>query len=612
MSEFIQRIFQRPQESPAMSLNTQAALGAVRQPERSQVAHLVRHFLERFFNHETASPDGNAKTRMVLIACTAGLPGFVVALYLWPVYHPLVLRSTHPGALPGRPPYWVQVNHHFFFVTYALVAMGLAIVYEWDLFFPDLLDVLVLGTLPISRGRMFLARVAAIAILTLGFLFDANILAPITLVPATDPPNVIRFLAGHCAAVAAGGLFSAAFILGIEGVLIVILGARLFQRISLAVQGIAVTVLVVVLLLFPVLTGVTPALLQSPSAMVLCFPPYWFLGIDQWLLEGAGALPVYVTLAKIGCAATLLASGVAMAAYPVAYLRRVRQLVEGSAARSRASGATGPLRWLLHMTAVRTPARRAVFHFIQQTLQRVPRYRIYLVLYGGVGLSLLVATVLRFTAQGGRLRVEISADGVRAAIGIVAFWVVAGLRTAFASPGNRQGGWIWRFVHGGPPPFEIALEKLRAAKVWAGLCGAAVTMVLIALMHLIAPPELLGVQSTVAQLIVAAGMCLLLTDAFFLNVVTAPFTGEAAQTEENLAFTLLRYFTFFPLVMWLSVVSEQWIESGWLHAGAVIAVMAVAHLWLRKRHMDVVRSYCDQVELEEGEEDFPLKLGLRY
>jgi hypothetical protein len=33
----------------AQSLNAQAALGAVRQPERSQRSHLVRHFLERFF-----------------------------------------------------------------------------------------------------------------------------------------------------------------------------------------------------------------------------------------------------------------------------------------------------------------------------------------------------------------------------------------------------------------------------------------------------------------------------------------------------------------------------------------------------------------------------------
>ena len=610
MSEFIQRIFQRS-DSPAMSLNTQAALGPVLQPERSQVSHLVRHFLERFFNHETASPDGNAKARLVLIACASGLPGFVVAMYLWPIYHPMIIspHSKPPHVLPS---YWLQVNHHFFFVTYSLVAMGLAVVYEWDMFFPDLLDVLVLGTLPISRARVFLARVAAIAALIFGFLVDANFLAPMTLVAATDPPNMPRFLAGHCISVLMAGLFSAVSILAFEALTIAILGERLFQRISLAVQGAAVTVLVIALLLFPVLSGVTPALLQSHNPIVLWLPPYWFLGVDQWFLEGASVLPVYVTLAKMACAGTLVASVIAVAAYPIAYFRRERQLVEGGAARSRARSKFAPLRWLFHKTAVRTPARRAVFHFIQQTLQRVPRYRIYLVLYGGVGLSILVATILRLTVQRGMLHAEISADGTRASIGMVAFWAVAGLRTAFGSPGNRQGSWVWRLVHGSPPRFEHTLEKLLAAKTWVMLCSTVLTVATIAALHLIAPAELLGFQSTVAQVIVAGGMCLLLTDFGFLNVVTVPFTGLAPQTEDNLAFTLLRFFTFFPLTVWLSEASELWIETSWLHAGAAVAMIAVAHLWLRRRYMDVVRIHCNQIELEEGEDDFPMKLGLRY
>ena len=97
----------------ALSLNAQAALGPVRAPERSQTAHLVRHFLERFFNHETASPDGDAKSRLVLIAVATGLPPFMVAIYLWPVYHPFI--GWPPGQRPaGPPPYWAQVNHHFF------------------------------------------------------------------------------------------------------------------------------------------------------------------------------------------------------------------------------------------------------------------------------------------------------------------------------------------------------------------------------------------------------------------------------------------------------------------------------------------------------------------
>jgi hypothetical protein len=222
MPETFQRLITMSATQP-LALNAQAGLGPVRQPERSQVSLLIRHFLERFFNHETASPDGDAKARLILVAFATGLPGFMVALYLWPAYHPF------PGWPPGRtvvgpPPYWAQVNHHFFFVLYSFVAMGLVTVFEWDLFFPDLLDVFVLGILPIAERRVFLARAGAITVFILGFLFDANFLAPIVLPMATDPPNLVRFVSAHVAAVGGSGLFAATFILALQGVLLSVFG----------------------------------------------------------------------------------------------------------------------------------------------------------------------------------------------------------------------------------------------------------------------------------------------------------------------------------------------------------------------------------------------------
>jgi hypothetical protein len=128
MADSFQRLLTMSDPQP-LALNEQAALGAVRVPQRTQFSLLVRHFLERFFNHETASPDGDAKTRLVQIAFAAGLPGFVVAIYLWPVYHPVIqFRQNHPVPVT-LPSYWLQVNHHFFFVLYSFVAMGIATVF---------------------------------------------------------------------------------------------------------------------------------------------------------------------------------------------------------------------------------------------------------------------------------------------------------------------------------------------------------------------------------------------------------------------------------------------------------------------------------------------------
>lgn len=611
MSESFQRLLTMS-GPPALSLNAQAALGPTQSPERSQFSLLVRHFLERFFNHETASSDGDAKARLILIACATGLPGFMVALYLWPAYHPF------PGWPPGHPsngglpPYWLHVNHHFFFVLYSFVAMGVVTIFEWDMFFPDLLDLFVLTTLPVPDRRLFQARVAAIAIFISGFLFDANFMAPLVLLAVVDPPNPLHFFGGHLLAVAASGLFSAAFILAVQGVLLAVFGERIFMRLSLLIQGLLITVLMLLMLLFPVLSGAVPVFLESGSVYARCFPPFWFLGVYQRVLEGTSAMPIYSQLARTGCIALFTAIALATLTYPFAYLRRTQMLVEGPGTRDTRNWAAFPLHKLIHATLLRLPARRAVFHFISQTMLRLQRNRIYLVLYGGVGLSVVAATILRLKIVHQQVRMEVSADGLRSAIGIVAFWTIAGLHMAFVSPGNRQGNWIFRIAHGRPTHFRTAMQQSQAAKLWVLLWASIIIAGAFVTFRAIAPPELLSLPITASQLLMAVGLWLLLADIFFLNVTDLPLTSEQPREQSNLALSVLKYFAFVPAVAMLPIAAEPWIEISAQHFVLAATMIAAAHLALQSRHRGIVQEHCELLTLDDDEEEFPIKLGLRY
>jgi hypothetical protein len=243
---------------------------------------------------------------------------------------------------------------------------------------------------------------------------------------------------------------------------------------------------------------------------------------------------------------------------------------------------------------------------------RVPRYRIYLVLYGGVGLSVIATAILRFEVVHDTVRIAISADGIRSALGIVAFWVIAGLRMAFVSSGNRQGNWAFRIVHGRPPELRPALEQLLAARIWVILWACFVTLCTGLALRTICPPELLTLPATIAQILVACGMCLLLTDALFLNVTTVAFTGEPTRDQPNLAFTVLKYFSAFPILAALPVATEWWVEKSLSHMLIATAIIVLTHFALRRRHRTIVRQNCNLPTLEDGEEDFPMKLGLRY
>jgi hypothetical protein len=579
---------------------------------RSQFSLLTRHFLERFFNHETASPDGDAKTRLVQIAFATSLPPFIVAIYLWPVYHPIAGWPPGQPSTGAPPTYWLQVNHHLFFIVYSFVVMGIATVFEWDLFFPDLLDLFVLGPLPIHSRRAFAARVAAIGILIAGFLLDTNLFSSFVFSMATDPRDLLRFLAGHVLAAGASGLFAAASILALQGLCICIFGERLFRKVTLLLQGSAITFLLMLMLLFSVISGVVPAILRSGSLAARCFPPFWFLGIDQCLIEGPKALQIYATLARTGFCAVLLVSLFAIFTYPIAYLRKMRQLVEGPGSQRAVNPLSRPIDRVLHTTVISRPLRRAIFHFISQTLLRVPRYRIYLVLYGGIGLSVVTASILRFTVNHQQIGAEVSADGIRASVGIVVFWMVAGLRMAFISSGNERGRWIFRIIHGNPPDAHTLTEQLSSARIWVLLWTAIVTFGACFIFRTIAPAELLTGRAIAAQALVAASMCLLLTDAFFLSITSLPFTSEQAREQPNLAMTMLKFFTCFPLIAVVPLQLDPWIEKSPRHFVILLVAVAMAHLALQRRHQSIIREYCNQLPLEEDEEDFPMKLGLRY
>jgi hypothetical protein len=581
-------------------------MGEAHPPEYGQFAILVRHFLERFFNNEMVSADEEGAARLLLIACVAGLPNFIAAVYLWSLYHSAspIHRHHHVIWILGSRPYWSRVGDHYFFVAYSLVAMGIVTVFEWDLFFPDLIDLFVMSSLPIRQLRLFLARVAAISIFAFGFLLLANLLSTLVLPLAVDPPSIWRFLEAHTLAVAAAGVFAAAFVLALQGVLLALLGANLFRRISLALQGALITLLLVLLCLSPLLAEILPAIAHSGNGWMFYLPPYWFLGLYQRGLQGPSALPVYARLAHRGWSITLLLLAVAAAAYPVAYWRQTRQLIEGTGGRAIRAWRT-PERFF-HAALCRNPARRAVCHFINQTLLRVPRYRINLVMYGGLGLSLAIAGILRLQLEGGRVRASFAADGIQAAIPIAAFWTIAGLRMAFAAPGDSRAHWIFRSIHGKP-----TLDHLLAAKHWALVWGMIVTFGVLAGLAPLAPAEARTPRALAGAALAAAGLCLLLDDLFFLNVKIIPFTRPHAPDRTNLATALLKYIAFFPPLVLFAPDYLAWIEASLFHMLAAAAFLLGAHWWLRGRHRRMVREHFILLDLEEDEDEFPLKLGLR-
>jgi hypothetical protein len=110
----------------------------------------------------------------------------------------------------------------------------------------------------------------------------------------------------------------------------------------------------------------------------------------------------------------------------------------------------------------------------------------------------------------------------------------------------------------------------------------------------------------------AVGLWLLLADIFFLNVTDLPLTSEQPREQSNLALSVLKYFAFVPAVAMLPIAAEPWIEISAQHFVLAATMIAAAHLALQSRHRGIVQEHCELLTLDDDEEEFPIKLGLRY
>jgi hypothetical protein len=128
---------------------------------------LVRHFLRRLVENDLISPDAD-RHEVLAVACaaliTAGLVGTVFIS---------VKYQFSPLQLPG----WTSLaalNDLSLFVGASMIVMALVAVSEWDALGLDARDASILGPLPLPRGLLLRAKLAAIALFSVAFAVALN------------------------------------------------------------------------------------------------------------------------------------------------------------------------------------------------------------------------------------------------------------------------------------------------------------------------------------------------------------------------------------------------------------------------------------------------------
>jgi hypothetical protein len=499
---------------------------------KSVTRTLVDHFFRRFFDNDSIQLDADTQTTVVRALAIVMVPGMRVAFFLQNRY-------------PTTP--WLAMHDQYFFVLTSFVVMGAVSIFEWEMLFPDRLDFLVLSPLSVKPVQMLAAKAAAlVAFLTL-FLVASNGFG-IVMLPAVSKGDFFRQIYAHAVAVFLAGTFAALLILALGGILLCVLDAARFRLASSILQMLGVTGLALLVLHYFIFGDAMLALLSPPFRIARWMPPVWFLGVYQVLLRGNAAPAFAQPAAHCALRATAAAAAVAVLTYPLAWVRMRKMAIEGAARRRKQ-----PSRLLARIvhTLVRRPGERAVFHFIGQTIARNNRYQVYLAMYGGIGLALAIAFGLTFRIDHDSLVPSLSNPGLHAVLPLLLFWLIAGLRVAFAFPQNLSAGWVFRItgVYTG--------ECAAAARKWVFLCALALTCSIVAALRAAG----WDARHLLVQAVFGVCISILLTDGFFFSQQTVPFNQPRMPGKTSFPLMLTLYLGVFPLFVSLTIVAEMLIEK---------------------------------------------------
>src|SRR5215831_6628150 len=138
-----------------------------------QFRTLVCHFFERFFDVDSTTPDDGPYVRIVQHLAILAIPGLLISFFLIPDHPPGSLIMA--GAQTEAERMWLRVGDRYVFAAYAMMAMGLLMVFKWDSLFPDRRDYLILTALPISTRRWFAAKMVALCAFLSLFVFAINL-----------------------------------------------------------------------------------------------------------------------------------------------------------------------------------------------------------------------------------------------------------------------------------------------------------------------------------------------------------------------------------------------------------------------------------------------------
>ena len=408
--------------------------------QTKQFLILTRHFFLRLFINDFVFFEDSMQEKVIaLVAMLAVFSGHLakalLTKYLW-------VRDMNAS--------WVEKSY---FLLFAMLVMGFICVLEWDLIFPDSRDFSNLVPLPLKLRTMFLSKFTSFFLFI--SLFALAITSLSTLVFWIHLPKwqsftvafSIRFVLTHIVTVLAACL-SISFIFAlIIGVLLTVLGRRIFDLVSVYIRSLMMIAIVFLIsfFLFELIdvSQIFPSLIEfkeSNSSFLYLFPPMWFVGLYETLLGNTD--PLFRTLAKGAVPALILPLLGFFLISAVSYRKYLGKMREIKRQKKHLYKMQERLKSSFNTLFLKNPIQRAVFYFFGNTLKKSNFHRMRLASYMVVAMGIvLILLAAKATTLG---NIDSFDKTILSIPFILSFFLVLGMRAASQIPVAVDANWIFR------------------------------------------------------------------------------------------------------------------------------------------------------------------------
>lgn len=536
-----------------------------------QVLILTRHFFERLFRNDLISFEDQMAGR--IIGVVAILSVFFAFLASMLTGHYVLIEDTGTS--------WQE---KLILLSAMMLVMALVSVIEWDALFLDDRDFANFAPLPIKIHTLFWSKFLSLCTLAGIFAIGMNIFAAVVLfstiatyvstnVMFTPVFFLIHFLATFTAA-----FFTLFFFAALVGTLSLILGKKLFTKVSGYIRGVILSAavffgyhfLIMDTWFFRYFAGILAVWREESSMKLLLVPPMWFIGLYETLLGNPD--PVFHRLS----AAAWLSILVALAAFYItaglSFRRHLRKFGAAAPRTSLLGAAAAPFFGLFNRIFLRRPGQRAVFYFYGKTIRFSQVHCNRLIGFLAAGGGLILITLLGWDVSFSDFT-QINRPMLAVPL-VFNLFLILGVRNTVNVPAGVESNWIFRVA--GTSSYRYYVSGLRKGIFFFNILP-------VNLAFLIVFALLWDWGTAFYHFIYVMGISALLMEGFFLHYRKIPFACSYMPGKEKFHVFLLPYIAGFVAYYFLTAFFAQVLLSRpsylFVYWGVILVVISAVRLY---------------------------------